>query len=500
MRSLPKRIVLVSIASILTLFVTFYLIDSKPRGDIKAATFSRLERIRKAKKQETIEYFDNVRRLASGVKDDKVMLDFFDTLRQDDYLPDSSLEYEIDKHYVNKYGDFYDILFVDSTGYVFHSIRKESDYRKSLSEGDLSHTRLARALEQKSGDQFVEYEFYSPSDEPAAFFVVLLQDGSEHIGWVVLQCSINRVNTMLTDRKGLGRTGEVYLVNTDKLMLSDSRFMEDSTVLRLKVDTWAVKEALRNNVGERIIEDYRETRVFSSFEKFDLFGTSWIIIAEVDEDEVITEHYRKYKKYFEKEFRRYLADLPRTKHVLEDTSHTRKRIDIGEFAKATPGTVLQTNGVSTCSAITILFPNRFGYLTHLSPTDEIYISNPLTKLFLKERKSDFLGELIRRVTYYDVYPYELKKLQFVIIAPHHNGFGNAVDRILDKGMELGNIKFLYNPDARGANVLLDVADNSIEVEWYSEQFAFLEYASDVEDLGTILKNIIEYADGLTTAS
>ena len=490
-----KVVFVISATTVIALMfpVIFHLVvNSKPRGDIKKATFSRLERIRETKKQEIADYFSDVQKLASGIGDDKMMLKFFNSLQQENYKADSNFEYEIDKYYVDEYGSFYDILFIDSKGYVFHSIKKESDYQKNLFKGDLSRTKLAKKLKHKRDEYFVDYEFYSPSDEPASFFVVPLREESKHIGWFVLQCSTNKVNTMLADREGLARTGEVYLVNKEKMMLSDSRFMEDSTILKLKIDTSAVKEALRNKRGEAIIRDYRGIRVFSSFKEFGLFGTSWIIIAEIDEDEVITEQYKKHKKYFREEIGSYLAGRKYVKHAPQNVSGKKKRVDMNEFAKSTPGTALQTSGVSDCTVVAILFPNKFGYLAHVSPTDEIYLSDTFTRLFLGENKSDFLGGLIKRVTYYDLRPCELKKLQFVIIASHSDSLGNAVDKIVANGIELANIRFLYNPNARGANVLLDVDDGSVEVEWYSKNSVFLEYASEVEDLGTVVKKIIRY--------
>lgn len=54
-----------------------------------------------------------------------------------------------------------------------------------------------------------------------------------------------------------------------------------------------------------IIKDYRGVSVFSTFEQFDVFENSWIIIVEIDEDEVITNHYQKYKNYYLPKIREY---------------------------------------------------------------------------------------------------------------------------------------------------------------------------------------------------
>lgn len=496
MKKISKKLIVVIMAGVLTSFFLYILTGHEPRENIKEATFARLAEIRNNKREEVIKYFNNVQSIALAIKNDKVMLNYFDAIRKNNFVADSELEYEIDKHYVSKYSDFYDILFVDSTGFVFHSIRKESDYHKNLFRGSLLGTKLSQRIKDSDKEHFVDYEFYLPSDEPAAFFTVPLREEGRLIGWFVLQTSINSINTILTERNTGDRTLEVYLVNKKKLMLSESRFLEDSTILKLRVDSYAIKEAMAGNTGEKIIKDYRGIRVFSSFERFDVFGTAWIIITEIDEDEVITEHYKKYEEYFQKKIFDYLANATPVKHVLERLVYKKKRVDMNEFARGEPGSLLYTNGVSTCTTIAILLPDKFGYMVHISPVDDIYMPDnefgELVRIFLKKKGSDFLGGLLARIKYYYVYPHELKKLYFVIIAIHDNSFKNAVDKILDNGIELSNIKFLYNPKASSANVLLDVSKKTVSVEWSFEKSSFLVYASEVEDMGTIVKKIIGY--------
>lgn len=493
-KTAKKYGIIVFSAVLLISFFIFMIHEPGPDGNIKDITFYKLEKIRKIQKKSVIEYFNNVHRLAKNIRNDKVMLGFFDAMKTNKNPHQSDLEYKLDVYYVSKYSDFYDILFVDPAGFIFHSIKKESDYRKNLFEGALAGTKLAERIRTKTDVDLVDYEYYSPSDEPAAFFPVLLEKKGKHIGWFVLQCSIDKVNTTLARNKDMGRTGEVYLVNKEKLMLSDSRFLEDSTILKLKVDTRSVKEALAKGTGRRIIEDYRGIRVFSSFEKFKVFGTTWIIIAEIDEDEVITEYYKKYKTYFQEEMCRYLehASFPACKRKY--SSAEMKRVDMSEFGKTTKNVMLQTKGISTCTGVAIVYPDRFGYLVHIPPTDEIYFPGTFSRLFIKGGKIDFLGELIRRITYYNVHPYEYKNLTFIIVAPHTNSFPKAVDKILEHGIELANVKFLYNPRAVSANVFLHGDDNSLNVEWNYQKGSLLTCASDIKDLGAVLKDIIKYSE------
>lgn len=459
--------------------------------DIKASTFERLESIRTEKKKELINYFNDIHKVVNRVSKDEFMQNCYRRLSSPNG-GHQEVEYALDRHFVSVYGDFYDILFVNKNGYVFHSIRKESDYRTNLFTGNLANTKLVTQLKKNPEKTFVEYEYYPPSHEPAAFFVAPVAGNQGHMGWFVLQCAVNQVNTILTSRENLGRSGEVYLVNLNRLMLSDSRFIEDSTILKRKVNTKAVREAVHASIGSRLIEDYRGVRVFSSYEKFSIFETAWIIIAEIDEGEVITEHYRSNKAGVQEEMLNCLQNWGSQSLPPKRRCNNSKRVDMNEYAKAGKDDILETFGVSTCTAIAILLPGDFAYLAHISPNDMIYRKGFWQKIIKKKKGSDFLGELIRRIKYYDVYPYQLQQLEFVIVAPQAGGLSYAVEKILDSGVDLKNISFIYGPAFQGANVFVDVKDGCVDVQWYAKSTTKWLSSKHVKNLATIYKKIIGY--------
>lgn len=146
-KKISKEVIVIIIAGILVPFFLYILTEHEPREDIKEVTFARLAKIRSREKPQVIKYFDNVRNLVSAIENDKVMLNSFDVIWKNNFVTDSKSEREVDKHYVDKYGDSFDILFVRSTGFVFHSIKKESDYRKNLFEGSLLATKLAQEID-----------------------------------------------------------------------------------------------------------------------------------------------------------------------------------------------------------------------------------------------------------------------------------------------------------------------------------------------------------------
>ena len=88
-------------------------------------------------------------------------------------------------------------------------------------------------------------------------------------------------NTILLNRKGLGQSGEVYLVNSSKMMVSESRFFNNTSVIA--VDTLPVRKCFdsANGGDERgIYNDYRNIPIFGfSYCAKDL---GFVLLAEID--------------------------------------------------------------------------------------------------------------------------------------------------------------------------------------------------------------------------
>ncbi len=496
----------VGIPGVLSVCLLIGACQSAIRTDVKAGTFRSLQTIRNRNKQQVVDYFEKLYAKAKGAAQDDALLRFFRLIKDHRENPRSGGDasrtlYEadlaLDQYFVEHYGDFYDILFIDEDLFVFHSVKREDDYQKSLLNGKLATTELAKALKTDTEREFIDYHFYPPSEEAAAFFVVPVKSREGNVGRIILQLSINRVNRLLSEKKDLGRTGEVYLVNKQKVMLTESRFIEDSTVLKLKVDTEAVRQALEKGSGSRIVTDYRGVRVYSSYEQFEIQGIHWIILVEIDEEEVITQLFEKHRDaYLNRIWDRIAEDIDRRPSTppMAETGQRRVRVDLNEFSQARSEELLFTNGVSSCTSVAIVYPDRFSYLAHISPTDDIYISNLLTRIFLRKRRTSFLSELLQRIRHYDIYPYEVRNLRFVAIATHSESIRNVVSSLLDQGVFLSQIKFLYNPQAHSANVALNQRDDSLVVEWISGWESATSYtdASEVKHLALVFREIIGY--------
>ncbi len=107
---------------------------------------------------------------------------------------------------------------------------------------------------------------------------------SEPIGVAVATMGTDKFDEILLNREGLGQTGEVYLVNDDRVLISESRFIQDAA-FRTTVDTLAVNECFdRGTEIFAVYADYRAIPIVgSSYCARDL---GFVLLAEIDEAEI----------------------------------------------------------------------------------------------------------------------------------------------------------------------------------------------------------------------
>ena len=104
---------------------------------------------------------------------------------------------------------------------------------------------------------------------------------------LALQVPTERIVEIMDFRGGMGATGETYVVGQDLLMRSNSRFSEESTIMKKKVDTAQVQRALRGEEGVIIDLDYRGQSVLSAYSSATIDETTWAVLAEIDQAEIL---------------------------------------------------------------------------------------------------------------------------------------------------------------------------------------------------------------------
>ena len=197
------------------------------------------------------------------------------------------------RHMLEERG-YYDIFLFAPNGDLVYTVFKELDYATNLNTGEWKDTDLGNAFRAardnpKPGYKaFFDFRPYAPSHGAPASFIStpLLGGGNELLGVLVFQMPIDRINKVMQVADGMGESGETYIVGADRFMRSDSRFSNESTILKTKVPGVTVDRALAGESGVEWIDDYRGVAVLSAYQPVEFHGTRWAVLAEMDEAEV----------------------------------------------------------------------------------------------------------------------------------------------------------------------------------------------------------------------
>lgn len=211
------------------------------------------------------------------------------------------------RDYLQKFG-YYDIFIVDAdTGHILYSVFKELDFATSLLSGPYADTNFAFAFKKASESStkdtvvLVDYKKYAPSyDDPASFIASPIFDGGKKIAVAMFQMPIDRLNVIMSERAGMGETGETFLVGPDRLMRSNSFLDQTNRSVNAsfripekgKIEGKEIELALKGESGQTLITNYLGEKVLCSYAPVDIFGLRWALIAQISEKEIFKPVYQ----------------------------------------------------------------------------------------------------------------------------------------------------------------------------------------------------------------
>lgn len=200
--------------------------------------------------------------------------------------------------------DLHNVLIVcKAHGHVLYSARKEADLGSNLKYGELKDSALAKVWRQvisTNKPAMTDMESYSISNNMPSMFigVPIINEQGETISVLVAQVKSDIFSNLLNKIKGIGKSGEVYLVGEDHLMRSDSRNNPVTHSIRTSfsgnhvigsVNTEAVNLALSGKSGTGIMQDYVGKEVFASYTPIRFPGYTWVLIVQQEYHEVLAE-------------------------------------------------------------------------------------------------------------------------------------------------------------------------------------------------------------------
>ncbi|NQZ20785.1 MAG: methyl-accepting chemotaxis protein [Colwellia sp.] len=287
---------------------------------MKQQAFMKLSAINKLKKSQVNDYFTSnkvqLEILANENNTHQAIAELVNNFSNKKQWHNSLNKYDKNYKSLLSYFGWYDFFIISTKGTIVYSVTRESDLGQKI-PNDLTDSSFYQAFnlakQSDSSDiQFGDFLPYAPSNnQPAAFMVKPVEVNGKRVGYIAYQQPLDKINSILGDREGMGETGESYLVGQDKLMRSDSYLnpteysVKASFANKNKVQTQAANSALKGEKNTSVIMDYNDNPVVSSWDYIDIdSGIRWAIISEIDVAEAFNPKTANnedfYKSYIEK--------------------------------------------------------------------------------------------------------------------------------------------------------------------------------------------------------
>lgn len=123
--------------------------------------------------------------------------------------------------------------------------------------------------------------------EPVLFIATPVRQNHQIVGVLIGAVKIE-VIAKLVQQNSLGEHGESYLVNQQGLMLSQSKFLQEVTTLKLKALKQPFTEISRGKSGEGIYTNYRNKKVFAVYRN--LSETNIGLVVEKEYNSAMMEY------------------------------------------------------------------------------------------------------------------------------------------------------------------------------------------------------------------
>ena len=208
-----------------------------------------------------------------------------------------------DLHHRNLHADFrdllekrgyYDIFLFDADLNNVYTVFKEADFATNFAEGggpwaDSDLGKVVRAaMAGEAGQVFLsDFAPYGPSaGAPASFIASPVYDQGFLIGVIAYQMPTGRIGEVLDRTKGLGESGETYLVGQDGLVRNDSAKTDGNDVLILPLRGDAVTAALAGRPAIGALSHHDGASYVAASEPLTFGGVNWAVVALESEADI----------------------------------------------------------------------------------------------------------------------------------------------------------------------------------------------------------------------
>ena len=187
---------------------------------------------------------------------------------------------------ISRFPMFAEIFIMDASGKIIATSDKAHlDLDKSNDEyftGALSGKPHFKSVYKSSLTGKIGYSVSAP---------IIHKGTGKIVGVYAARADMAKLNKISTDDTGMGRTGELYLVNEDGFIVTASRLTGESVILNQKAINEAVQQAFTGKDVLGIFTDYRGQKVLGHYaideDITKVTGKRFCVVAEIDAGEVM---------------------------------------------------------------------------------------------------------------------------------------------------------------------------------------------------------------------
>lgn len=192
-------------------------------------------------------------------------------------------------HFLTQHG-LQNIYLVDAEGFVVYGVKGESFRGENLKSSHFVSTTLNEVFTE--GLTRLHFSDITFNEKTRDFMCIgacpVFDNANTFLGVIIVEIPYSKLDAIVSQWEGLGKTGEIYIIGEDKLMRTKSRFLKENTILKMKIDTKSSRDVILGNTYIQRVKDYRNLPVISAYTPLDgLRDVKWFLLVEMDEKEVL---------------------------------------------------------------------------------------------------------------------------------------------------------------------------------------------------------------------
>ncbi len=200
--------------------------------------------------------------------------------------------YPMAKSYIQNLG-LTDFILVDLKGNVIYTYSKDQDFATNLVNGKWKNSQLgmlySNILKDKKDDIILStINSYEPAKGKISLFIgKKMVMRNRPMGVVILRLPLNKIDGILNESTGMGKTGQTILIGEDHYLKNNLRF-DKSSALKIKINTPQANLALEGKNGILVGKNYENKSVLAVYDFIKILNRKWGIISEINTSEAFS--------------------------------------------------------------------------------------------------------------------------------------------------------------------------------------------------------------------